>query len=82
MSVLENFDDWKDFLNKRVEQANKLGMSNDTISKLAYQIGDYLSENIDPKNNEDRLLKELWDVSDEEQQKVFAQIMVNFVHKQ
>lgn len=81
MSVLDNFTDWKQFLNERVDQAQKLGINDDTISNLAYQIGDYLAEQVDPKNQEERLLKELWDSSDEEQQKVLARIMVNYVDK-
>lgn len=81
MSVLENFTDWKHFLNERVDQAQKMGVNDQTISNLAYQIGDYLSEQVDPKNEEERLLKELWDSSDEGQQKVLAQIMVNYVDK-
>lgn len=81
MSVLDNFSDWKQFLNERVDQAQKLGIDDDTISNLAYQIGDYLAEQVDPKNQEERLLKELWDSSDEEQQKVLARIMMNYVDK-
>ncbi|MGD9677198.1 MAG: DUF3243 domain-containing protein [Vulcanibacillus sp.] len=81
MSTLDNFHDWKEFLNERVDQANKLGINNETISNLAYQIGDYLAENVDPKNAENRLLKDLWESSDEQQQKVLAQIMVNYVDR-
>ncbi|OEG00495.1 hypothetical protein BHF71_00750 [Vulcanibacillus modesticaldus] len=81
MSVLDNFNDWKEFLNNRVDQAQKLGMNNETIATLAYQIGDYLAEKVDPKNTEERLLKELWEASNDEQQKVLAQIMVNYVDK-
>jgi len=82
MSVLDNFSSWKEFLNERVDQAQKVGMNNETISNLAFQIGDYLAEQVDPKNNEEKLLKELWESSNEEQQKVLAQIMVNYVdHK-
>ena len=81
MTVLDNFQDFKQFLNDRVDQAQKTGMDNDTISNLAYQIGDYLAQQVEPKNNEERLLKELWESSDEEQQKVLAQVMVNFVDK-
>ena len=81
MTVLDNFSDWKQFLNERVDQAQKMGMNNDTISNLAYQIGDYLAGQVDPKNTEERLLKELWDSSDEEQQKVLAQVMMNYVDK-
>jgi len=81
VTVLDNFQDFKQFLNDRVDQAQKTGMDNDTISNLAYQIGDYLAQQVEPKNNEERLLKELWESSDEEQQKVLAQVMVNFVDK-
>lgn len=81
MSTLDNFQDWKDFLNQRVDQAHKLGINNETISDLAYQIGHYLAEEIEPKNTEEKLLKELWESSDETQQKVLAQIMVNYVDK-
>lgn len=82
MTVLDNFSDWKQFLNERVDQAQKMGLNNDTISNLAYQIGDYLAQQVDPKNQEERLLKELWAVSSDEQQKALAQIMVNYVDKQ
>lgn len=81
MSVLDNFPDWKHFLNERVDQAQKMGIDNDTISNLAYQIGDYLAQQVDPKNEEERLLKDLWDSSDPEQQRVLAQIMVNYVDR-
>jgi len=81
MSVLENFHDWKQFLNERVDQAQGMGLENDTVANLAYQIGDYLAAQVDPKNEQERLLKELWDHSNEEQQKVLAQVMVQLVDK-
>jgi len=81
MSVLDNFSDWKNFLNDRVDQAQNMGVENDTIANLAYQIGDYLAAQVDPKNDEERLLKELWSASDDEQQKILAQVMVNLVDK-
>ncbi len=81
MSVLENFQDWKQFLNERVDQAQSMGLENDTVSNLAYQIGDYLAAQVDPKNEQERLLKELWDHSNEEQQKTLAQVMVQLVDK-
>ena len=80
-TVLETFDKWKSFLSQRVEQAQKAGMSEETITKLAYQIGEFLDDKVDPKNGEERLLKELWDVSDEEERKTMARIMVKFVEK-
>jgi hypothetical protein len=82
MSVLQNFDEWKKFLQDRVGQASSLGMDKGTINDLAYEIGDYLAQDVDPKNEQERLLKELWDVADENQQRVMAELMVKLVdHK-
>ena len=81
-TVLETFDKWKSFLAERVNQAQASGMSEDTISKLAYQIGEFLDDKVDPKNDEERLLKELWDVGNEEERKTIARLMVKYVDKQ
>ncbi|MEJ8548340.1 DUF3243 domain-containing protein [Brevibacillus borstelensis] len=79
MSVLDNFRDWKTFLGERVEQAKQAGMESDTLQNVAYQIGGYLAEQVDPKNDQERLLKQLWDAGDEEQQKALASLMVKLV---
>lgn len=79
MTVLHNFDEWKKFLKDRVSQAENLGMDKNTIHDLAYEIGDYLAQDVDPKNEQERLLKELWDVADENQQRVVAELMVKLV---
>jgi hypothetical protein len=81
-TVLETFDKWKHFLAERVNQAQQAGMGEDTISKLAFQIGEFLEDKVDPKNGEERLLKELWDVGNEEERKTMARLMVKFVEKQ
>ncbi|MFS1513134.1 DUF3243 domain-containing protein [Chengkuizengella sp. SCS-71B] len=78
-TVLETFDKWKHFLAERVDQAKKAGMSEDTISKLAFQIGEFLDDKVDPKNSEERLLKELWDVGNDEERKTMAKLMVKLV---
>lgn len=79
MSVLDNFQEWKDFLGARVNQAEKMGMDRETINQLAHQIGDYLAQDIDPQNVQERLLKDLWDVANEEEQQAIANLMVKLV---
>lgn len=79
MSILDNFRDWKEFLGERVEQAKQAGMESETLQNVAYQIGDYLAEQVDPKNDQERLLKQLWDAGDSEQQKALASMMVKLV---
>lgn len=80
-TVLETFDKWKSFLADRVDQAKKAGMSEETISKLAFQIGEFLDENVDPKNGEERLLKELWDVGSDDERRTIARLMVKYVDR-
>lgn len=80
-TVLRNFDTWKKFLGERVVQAEKMGMSEDTISKLAYEIGDFLDEKVDPQNSSNRALKELWEVGDQQERQTIARLMVKLAKK-
>ncbi|WP_019532602.1 DUF3243 domain-containing protein [Paenibacillus ginsengihumi] len=75
-TVLKVFDRWKQFLGERVKQAEQAGMNEHTISEMAFQIGEFLADKVDPENKEERVLKELWDVADEQERKVMASIMV------
>jgi hypothetical protein len=80
-SVLENFDRWKEFLGERVDQAQEAGMSMDQIQNVAYRMGDFLANKVDPKNPQERLLKDLWDSGDENDQKSLARMMINLAQK-
>ncbi|NBD22401.1 DUF3243 domain-containing protein [Paenibacillus glycinis] len=78
-TVLSNFGTWKEFLSDRVEQAKSMGLNEDTIANLAFEIGSFLDEKVDPKNEEQRTLKELWDAGDESERKTIAGLMVKLV---
>lgn len=75
-TVLDQFDNWKKFLKARVEQGKNMGLTEDTINNLAFEIGSFLDERVDPKNDEQRVLKELWDVGDEQERQTIAKLMV------
>jgi hypothetical protein len=79
MSVLDNWKQWEDFLADRLHQAQNEGMSEGAISALALQIGDYLAEQVEPKNEQERILADLWSVADKEEQQAIANIMVKLV---
>lgn len=81
MSVLDNFETWKDFLSNRLEQAKQEGMTQDTISNMAYEIGDYLANSVDAKNDEQAMLRELWNAASREEQESIANAMVKLVQK-
>ena len=78
-SVLSTYDKWKQFLGERVFNARNSGMSDGTIQKLAVEIGEFLAQKVDPKNDEERVLKELWEVCDEQEKQVMARIMMKLV---
>ncbi|MFJ5761863.1 DUF3243 domain-containing protein [Neobacillus sp. NPDC093182] len=79
MSVLDNWKQWEDFLADRLHQAQNEGMSEGAISALALQIGDYLAEQVEPKNEQERILADLWSVADKEEQQAIANIMLKLV---
>ena len=82
MSVLDNFDTWKDFLSGKLQQAEEQGMSQQTISNVAYEVGNYLSKSVEAENNEEAVLRELWNAGSEEEQQAIANIMVKLVKKE
>lgn len=82
MSVLENFNEWKGFLGNRLQHAENKGMEQTTITNLATEIGGYLASQVDPKNNEERLLADLWHSASEEEQHALASVMVKYVENQ
>ncbi|MFJ8256779.1 DUF3243 domain-containing protein [Peribacillus asahii] len=79
MSVLDNWDQWKNFLGDRLHQGQSQGLEQSAISNLAYEIGDYLATQVDPKNEQERVLSDLWSVASEEEKHAIASIMVKLV---
>lgn len=82
MSVLNNFDTWKDFLADKLEHAQDQGMSQQTIQTMAHEVGDYLSQSVEAKNKEEAVLKELWNAASEEEQQAIANTMIKLVQNE
>jgi len=79
MSILENWEQWKDFLGDRLQSAQQQGMPQTAINDIAYQVGDYLAKQVDPKNTQERVLSDLWSVATPEEQHAIASLMVKLV---
>lgn len=82
MSVLENWDQWKDFLGDRLHHAQTEGLDQNTISQLAYEIGDYLAKEVEAKNPQEKVLADLWRVASEQEQHAIANMMVKLVQNE
>ncbi|OZM58635.1 hypothetical protein CIB95_03445 [Lottiidibacillus patelloidae] len=79
MSVLDNWDQWKNFLGDRLQQAQGEGMDGKVISEVAYEVGEYLAEQVQAKNPQEQVLADLWKVASEEEQHAIANMMVKLV---
>lgn len=62
----------------KVQMAKKAGFGNEAIEHHAEQVGDWLSAHVDPKSPEQRLLKEMWEVADQDEQHAIAGVLVKF----
>lgn len=82
MSVLDNFEQWKDFLGDRLHQAQENGVPDSTINELAYEVGEHLATQVDAKNDEEAMLRDLWNVASEEERHVIANMMVKLVQNE
>ncbi|GMA64817.1 DUF3243 domain-containing protein [Alicyclobacillus fastidiosus] len=81
MSVIDNFDHWREFLGEHVDKAQNMGFSEEQITNVASKMGEFLSQKVDPKNDEQRLLKEMWDAGDEQERRTIAGLMVKMSDK-
>ncbi len=79
MSVLDNWEQWKGFLGDRLQQAQQEGMNQQVVNDVAYQVGEYLAQQVEPKNEQERVLRDLWNVASEEEQHAIANMMVKLV---
>lgn len=82
MSVLNNFDDWKTFLGNRLEAAENRGVSNDVVSDIATQLGGFLAQSVEPQNEEQRLLADMWKVASKEEQRSIANMMIKLAQNE
>ena len=82
LNNMDNFDNWsrwKKTMSKAVNLGEAVGMAGQTIDKIAYRIGDFLSSSVDPENREQRVLQELWRVGNDSERKILAKLIVNMV---
>lgn len=81
MALLENWEKWTSFLGEQVQSAQQMGMSKKVIETTATQIGDYLAKNVDPKNEQERVLSDLWGVASDEEKHALANCVVKLVQR-
>ena len=79
MGVLDSWQQWTSFLGKQVEDAKDIGMPKKVIEKAAVQIGEYLAKNVDPQNEQERVLSDLWAVASSDEKQSIASCVIKLV---
>ena len=79
MGLLSNWEQWTSFLGAQVADAKESGMSSKIIEKTAVQIGDYLAKNVDPQNEQERVLSDLWSVAEKDEKHALASCIIKLV---
>jgi len=75
-TVLDNFGRWKEFLGDNVDKAQSMGFSDEHITNVAARLGGFLADKVDPRNPQERLLAQMWNCSDPDEQRTLAKVMV------
>ncbi|OMF37049.1 hypothetical protein BK133_07520 [Paenibacillus sp. FSL H8-0548] len=74
--ILQNFQQFKGYLAKRIELAENIGLNEEQLALVAQKIAGYLAENEAPRNSDEKLLQELWKVGNENEQHHLAHLLV------
>lgn len=82
VNVLNDFDKWKKTLYNAISMGETVGLSEDTITNLGTKVGDFLASNVDPENPQQRLLKELFEVSNKREQETLTSVIIKMIEKE
>src|SRR4051812_11234563 len=58
--ILRDFDEFKSYLVRRIKLAESIGLGEKQMTLITEQVADYLASHEEPRNNEEKLLQELW----------------------
>jgi len=82
VKTIENFDKWKETLHKAIHISEKVGMKEETVVDIAKRVGDFLNNNVDPENRQQRLLKDLWETGSKEERHALAHMLVKMIENE
>ncbi|MGE6228147.1 DUF3243 domain-containing protein [Paenibacillus chitinolyticus] len=79
--ILKNFEEFKSYLGSRVHLGESLGLGEEQLAKTAEKVAGYLAAHEEPRNAEENLLRELWNVGRDEERHMLAHMLVRLAQK-
>jgi len=80
--IVSDFEIFKKYLHKRLDVAQKIGLNEEQLANTTQKVADYLADKVEPRNQEEKLLQELWKVGNEEERHKLAHMLVKLVDEQ
>ncbi|MTH54374.1 DUF3243 family protein [Bacillus mangrovi] len=77
--IMQDFDQFKSYLADKVHMGEKMGLNEEQLAKAAEKVSDHLARKEEPRNSEEYLLNQLWNVADKEEQHALAHMLVKLV---
>ena len=78
-AILNEFNEFKSYLNNQLSKGKKLGLSDEVLAKGAKFVADHLAKNEEPRNREQKLLQEMWKVAGEEEKKHISLVLLKMI---
>jgi len=79
--ILENFNQFKQYLYDKVELGENMGLSEEKLAKTTEIVANYLANHEQPRNREEKLLMELWKSGSKEDQRLLSHLLLEMVRK-
>ncbi|WP_022794350.1 DUF3243 domain-containing protein [Marinococcus halotolerans] len=80
--ILNSFQRFQDYLKNKIHKGEKVGLDEEQLAKGAERVADYLNKHQEPENPEEKLLQEMWDVADKDEQRHLARILVRLAKEE
>lgn len=72
----KNFDRWKNTIGRAASTGKMIGLSNKNIVGIGERLGTFLQKYVDPENEKERLLQELFEVGSKEEKRVLTRLLI------
>lgn len=79
--ILENFNQFKQYLSGKVELGENMGLSEEKLTKTTELVANFLANHEEPRNREEKILMELWKSGSKEEQGTLAHMLLEMVRK-
>ena len=80
--ILDNFQEFMDYLKKQINRGEKLGLNEEQLAKAAEKVAEYLNKHEEPQNREEYVLNQMWNVAKDDEKHAIAHVLVRLAKEE